>query len=254
MFNPFKSLFGGEEKEEKSSLSDYGIMAVDLHSHLIPGIDDGAKTMEDSLAMLRKFEALGFKKVITTPHIVTGGYNNTPEIITKGRDKVREAIKANGINIDFDAAAEYYADESMLPKIEAKNLLTIGDKYVLIEFSFLSKTNVLNEIIYKLQVAGYKVILAHPERYPYMYSNDLKEYRALRDKNIHLQLNILSLQGKYGKEAKNIAEKLIDAKLISFVATDLHNVRQMDMIGDSLNLKYLEKILNYEKLLNKTLL
>lgn len=229
-------------------------MAVDLHSHLIPGIDDGAKTMEDSLAMLRQFEALGFKKVITTPHIVTGGYNNTPEIITKGRDRVRQAIIENGINIQFEAAAEYYADESMLPKIEEKSLLTIGDNYVLIEFSFMNKINVLGEILYKLQVAGYKVMLAHPERYPYFYSNDLKEYRALRDKNIYLQLNLLSLQGKYGKDARIIAEKLVDAKLISFAGTDLHNIRQMEVIKDSLSLKYVDKLLNYEKLLNKTLL
>lgn len=252
MFNPFKSLFG--TKEEPSSLTSYSIIGIDLHSHLIPGIDDGAKTMDDSLAMLRQFETLGFKKVITTPHIVTGGYDNTPEIITKGRDKVREAIKANGIDIDFHAAAEYYADESMLPKIEKRDILTIGDRYVLIEFSFLSKTSVLAEIMYKLQVAGYKVILAHPERYPYMYSNDLKEYHALRDKNIYLQLNILSLQGKYGKEAQNIAQKMVDANLISFAATDLHNIRQMELVKESLSLKYLEKLLNYEKLLNKTLL
>lgn len=229
-------------------------MAVDMHSHLIPGIDDGSKSMDDSLAMLRRFEALGFKKVITTPHIVTGGYNNTPEIITKGRDKVREAIKENGINIDFHAAAEYYTDESMLPKIEEKSLLTVGDRYVLIEFSFLNKTNVIGEVLYKMQVAGYKIILAHPERYPYMYDKDLKEYRSLRDKNIYLQLNILSLQGKYGKEAKAVAEKLVDANLISFVGTDLHTLKQMELVGESLNLKYLEKILNYEKLLNKTLL
>lgn len=252
MFNLFKSLFGA--KEEPSSLTDYGIIGVDLHSHLIPGIDDGAKTMDQSLAMLRQFEALGFKKVITTPHVVTGGYDNTPEIITRGRDKVREAIVANGINIEFNAAAEYYADESMLPKIEKKELLTIGDNYVLIEFSFLAKTNVLAEVMYKLQAAGYKIILAHPERYAYMYSNDLNEYRALRDKNIYLQLNILSLQGKYGKGAKAMAEKMIDANLISFAATDLHNIGQMEMVKESLNIKYLHKLLNYDKLLNKTLL
>lgn len=210
--------------------------------------------MDDSIAMLRQFEALGYKKVITTPHIVTGGYDNTPEIITKGRDKVRKAIAANGVNLQFDAAAEYYADESMLPKIEKSDILTIGNNYVLIEFSFLAKTRVLSEVMYKLQAAGYKIILAHPERYPYMYGSDLEEYKSLCDKNVFLQLNILSLQGKYGAGAKAFAEKMIDANLISFLATDLHNIRQMEMVKEGLNIKHLNKLIDSGKLLNKTLL
>lgn len=253
MFNLFKSLFGGKG-ESFRPLNDYSDLIVDMHSHLIPGIDDGAKTMDDSIAMLRQFEALGYKKVITTPHIVTGGYDNTPEIITKGRDKVREAIAANGVNLQFDAAAEYYADESMLPKIEKSDILTIGNNYVLIEFSFLAKTRVLSEVMYKLQAAGYKIILAHPERYPYMYGSDLEEYKSLCDKNVFLQLNILSLQGKYGAGAKAFAEKMIDANLISFLATDLHNIRQMEMVKEGLNIKHLNKLIDSGKLLNKTLL
>lgn len=253
MFNLIKSLFGGKGESFKP-LNDYSDLVVDMHSHLIPGIDDGAKTIDDSIAMLRQFEALGYKKVITTPHIVTGGYDNTPDIISKGRDKVREAIAANGINLQFDAAAEYYADESMLPKIEKRDILTIGNNYVLIEFSFLSKTSVLSEVMYKLQAAGYKIILAHPERYPYMYDNYLEEYRSMCDKNIFLQLNILSLQGKYGAGAKTFAEKMIDANLISFLATDLHNIRQMEMVKEGLNIKHLNKLIDSGKLLNKTLL
>lgn len=253
MFDKIKELFG-QKKEEFSSLTDYSLMAVDIHSHLIPGIDDGAKSMDDSLFMLRQYEALGFKKVITSPHVITDSYNNSTETILKGRDNVRAAIVENGINIEFDAAAEYYIDETLYEKIEKHELLTIGDNYVLAELSYMNKSNNSADIIYKMQVAGYKVLLAHPERYPYFYQNDFDEYHKLKDRNVYFQVNIMSLLGKYGKEAKVIAERLIDEKLVNFVGTDLHNARQMESIKACLDLKYLEKILHYEKLLNKTLL
>lgn len=229
-------------------------MAVDIHSHLIPGIDDGVKTMDDSIFLLRQFEALGFKKVITSPHVVSDGYNNTTSIILNGRDRVREAIKANAINLEFDAVAEYYMDETMYEKIEKKDLLTLGTNFVLVEFSYLAKTNNAFDILYKMQVAGYRVLLAHPERYPYFYSNSFDHYKSLKDRNVYFQINIMSLMGRYGKEAKFTAERMIDEKMVNFVGTDLHNARQMESIKDCLNLKYLDKILNYEKLLNKTLL
>jgi len=253
LFDKLKELFG-QKKEESSSLTDYSLMAVDIHSHLIPGIDDGAKTIDDSLFMLRQFESLGFKKVITSPHVVSDGYNNTTEIILKGRDKVRTAIIEQGINIEFDAVAEYYIDETLYEKIEKRDLLTIGDNFVLAELSYMNRSNNSADIIYKMQVAGYRVLLAHPERYPYYYQNDFDEYHKLKDRNVYFQINIMSLMGKYGKDAKVTAERLIDEKLVNFVGTDLHNARQMESIKACLENKYLEKILNDDKLLNKTLL
>ncbi len=254
MFNQLKQFFGGNKQEEPtSSLTDFSLMAVDIHSHLIPGIDDGVKTLEDSISILRKFSELGFKKIITSPHVVSDGYNNTTEIILSGRDKVRTAIKENNIPIEFDAVAEYYLDDSMNEKIEKKDLLTLGNNFVLVELSYLTKTNNIRDLIYKLQVAGYRVILAHPERYPYFYEKDFKEYTELKDRSVYFQINLMSLVGKYGKGAKAVAEKMIDEKMVNFVGTDLHNESSLEVIKLCLKEKYLEKILTYDKLLNKTL-
>lgn len=253
MLKEFFNFFGGE-KEQLSSLTDFSLMQVDLHSHLIPGIDDGVKTLEESLDLLRQFETLGFKKIITTPHVMSDGFNNASEIILKGRDKVREAMKQNDIHIGFDAAAEYYLDETMYEKIEKKDLLTMGDNYVLVELSFFSKSGNLTDLVYKMQVAGYNVILAHPERYPYYYQKNFEGYNSLKDHGIYLQMNIMSLSGRYGNHAKMAAEKLIDENMIDFVGTDLHGMKHMEAIKACLKEKYLEKILTYDKLLNKILL
>ena len=229
-------------------------MAVDIHSHLIPGIDDGVKTMEESISILKDFETLGFKKIITSPHVVSDGYNNTTQTILHGRDKVREAIKQNGIHLEFDAVAEYYLDESMYEKIEKKDLLTISEKkFVLVELSYLAKANNVSDLLYKLQIGGYRVILAHPERYPYYHEKDFEQYNSLKDRSVYFQINLMSLAGKYGKPARAIAEKLIDENMVDFIGTDLHNARHMEAIKAALGEKYLAKILNYPKLLNRTL-
>lgn len=229
-------------------------MAVDIHSHLIPGIDDGVKTLDESIFILRQYEELGFKKVITSPHVVSDGYNNSTQTIIEGRDKVRNAIRENGINLEFDAVAEYYLDESMYEKIEKRDLLTIGDKnFVLVELSYLAKANNVNDLLYKLQVAGYRVILAHPERYPYYYEKDFATYNSLKDRSVYFQINMLSLSGRYGKGARSVAEKLIDENMVDFIGTDLHNARHMELIKECLSERYLSKLLNYPKLLNRTL-
>ena len=243
-----------KKKEIPSNLTDLSSLGIDLHSHLIPGIDDGARTMEDSIHLIRGLRELGFKKIITSPHIMSGGYNNTPDIILSGRDKVREEIKKNNIDVEFDAWAEYYLDETIMPKIEKRNLLTMGDNYILVELSYLMKSHSATTYFYSLISNGYKVILAHPERYPYYHGNNLAEYSILKDHGIYFQLNIASLTGTYGQAARTTAEGLIDANMIDFVASDLHNERHLGYIRDSVKLRYLEKIINYPKLMNKVLL
>jgi tyrosine-protein phosphatase YwqE len=243
-----------KKKEELSNLTDLSALHIDLHSHLIPGIDDGAKTMEDSIDLIRGLSALGFKKIITSPHIMSGGYDNTPEIILNGRDKVRQAIKENNIDVEFDAWAEYYLDETIMPKIENRELLTMGDKYVLVELSYLMKSNNSTSYFYNMITHGYKIILAHPERYPYFHNDSLEDYISLKDQGIFFQLNIASLTGTYGSAARRIGEKLIDENLIDFVATDLHNEKHLNYIRESVKLPYLEKIINYPKLMNKVLI
>lgn len=253
MFDKLKQLFGGE-KELPSTLTDYSGMVVDFHNHVLPGIDDGSKSLEDSLTMLRTFAGLGVKKVVASPHSMAEGYVNSNEKILALRDQVREAITANGIDIQFDAAAEYYCDEAFLQKIEKRDLLTVGKKFVLMELSYLSKQQNVAEVIYKLQVAGYDLILAHPERYPYYHEEDLSSYESLKDRKVYFQINIGSLAGKYGAGAQQAAEMLIDKGMVEFVSSDLHSIGHFDLMRNCLKEKYLEKILTSGKLLNKTLL
>ena len=242
------------KKKEVSSLVDYNALHIDMHSHLIPGIDDGSKNMNDSLLLIKGLQDLGFKKIITTPHIMWGGYNNTPDIILRGRDEVRKALKANSMEIPFEAAAEYYLDETFPEKVKNKSLLTMGDNYVLVELSYLIKSHSATSYFYTMRNAGYKVILAHPERYPYYYEDDLEQYQEIKGQGVFFQLNIASLSGVYGGGAKRMAEKMIDANMIDFISTDLHNTRHLGYINDALKFPYLEKIMNYEGLMNKVLI
>jgi tyrosine-protein phosphatase YwqE len=204
--------------------------------------------------MLENFAALGFKKVIASPHSMADGYINSTEKILAARDVVRTAIAEKGIDIQFDAAAEYYMDELFMEKIEKRDLLTVGKNYVLMELSYLSKPTNTADAIYKLQVAGYNLILAHPERYPYYHEESFAHYKEFKNRGVYFQINLGSLVGKYGAGAKYTAEKMIDENLVDFVGSDLHTLGQFNMLRDCLKQKHLEKILTSDKLRNKTLL
>lgn len=253
MLSKLMNLFSAKDSRHRVRLEDYSLMQTDIHSHLIPGIDDGSPDMETTLQMLREFQTLGFKKIFTSPHVVSDGYNNSTATILAGRDKVRQALKDQNIDIEFDAIAEYYLDDTLTEKIAHKDLLTFGKNYLLVELSYQQKQSGTFDLIYKLQVAGYRVVLAHPERYPYYYENDFATYYNLKDRGVYLQVNIASLSGKYGKGAKYTAERMIDEKMVDFLGSDLHRLTQFENLRDCLQLKHMNKILTYEKLLNKTL-
>ena len=210
MLEKLFNFFNNKQEEQPSLITDYTKMAVDIHSHLIPGIDDGVKTLDESVFILRQFEALGFKKIITSPHVMADGYKNTNEIILQGRDDVRNALKANSIDIEFDATGEYNIDEAMYERIEKRAMLPFGKNFIMVEMPFLAKPAIMGDIMYKLQTSGYNVILAHPERYSYFHENDFNTYYSLKDRNLFFQINIGSISGIYGKAAKFTAEKMID--------------------------------------------
>ena len=231
---------------------DLGQLRVDLHSHLIPGIDDGAKTMDDSLEMIRGFKALGYQKVITTPHVMSDFYRNSPEIIIAGKKEVKKALAAENIEMEFEAAAEYYLDESYTAKIEKGELLTFGDNYVLFELPYLAEPPNLATAIFEMQTNGYKPILAHPERYGFWYNN-FDNYQEMVDKGVYLQLNMLSLIGHYSPIAQKIAERLIDENMISFLGSDCHNSSHLDLIDVARTRPYLHQLIESGKLLNATL-
>ena len=247
--NFFSNLFSSTPKPGLANLS---VLKTDIHSHLIPGIDDGAQTMEDTLALVAELRQLGYQKVITTPHVMSDYYKNTPEIILDGLEKVRKAVIEAGIEIEIEAAAEYYLDYNFEIKIAQKQLLTFGKNHVLFELPFLSPPESLNKVIFELQTNGYKPVLAHPERYSFWYK-DFEKFTELKEKGVLFQMNINSLTGHYSVDTKKMAERMVDENMIDLLGTDCHNLNHIRLLQNCLTEKYLHKILQKEDLLNKKL-
>lgn len=230
------------KKEEILPPFDLSTFKVDMHSHLIPGIDDGSKSMDETIAMLAKFESLGYQKLITTPHIMSDYYRNTPEIILSGLDDVRNTASKLNLKIQIDAAAEYYFDETLLERLKNKEkLLTFGDNYVLFEFSFHTEPNQIDKLFFELLTNGYKPVLAHFERYAFLFGalNKAKEWR---EKGVNLQMNFNSLGGHYGPEVQKQAEALVDNKLVDFVATDCHRMDHLLILQETSKKPYFHKL------------
>jgi tyrosine-protein phosphatase YwqE len=219
-----------KRRPEEIEALDLSWLEVDMHSHLIPGIDDGSKTMEESLQLIKRLADFGLRKIITTPHVMSEYYRNTPEIIHMGLEDLRKAVKAEGISTEIEAAAEYYMDEILLEKIKAgEELLTFGDNYILVETGFINKPQMLLETIFQLEMAGYKPILAHPERYQYLIA-DKGLLEDLIDRKILFQVNLLSLTGFYSKQVRDFGDMLVERDLVRFFGTDCHNSRYLDML------------------------
>jgi tyrosine-protein phosphatase YwqE len=244
-------LFGSKTSSNLAPI-DLSLFGTDLHSHIIPGIDDGARDIDSSIAMLAKFESLGFSKVITTPHIMSDLYRNTSEIILSGLDSVKEVSAKLNLNIEIEAAAEYYFDESFLDRLKKKEkLLTFGDNYVLFEFSFHSEPQQVEKLFFELLSQGYKPVLAHFERYLFLNGNIDRAYKW-REEGINIQLNLNSITGHYGPQALEQAEKLVDSGQLDFVGSDCHRMENLMLLESKLNLPYFHKLVNLD-LKNKTL-
>ncbi len=244
----FGKLFG--KKVPELEPVDLSILKVDVHSHFIPGIDDGAATIEDSIELVAGMKSLGYSKVITTPHVMSDYYRNTPEIILSGLEKVREALKVHGIDMEIEAAAEYNVDADFEPKIDKKELLTFGDNYVLFELPFMQEPPMLNDVIWKLQTTGYKPVLAHVERYGFWHNN-WDKIEEIKNRGVYLQLNIGSLTGAYGPEVKSIAEKMVDEGMVDLVGSDCHHSRHISMIKEARKLPHVHKVVEFPNLINK---
>jgi len=218
------SFFFRKKKKEKGPA-----LKVDLHSHLIPGIDDGSKSMEESLNLLRGMEALGFEKVITTPHIMVDVYRNTPKIIQDGLHALREKAKSQGIEVEIEVAAEYYLDEGFYNHLHSTDVMSIQGKYILFETSYVSKPLQLEEMIFEIGAAGYTPLMAHPERYRYI-KDPLKEYNRLKELGVMFQVNLNSFGGHYGKDAKKKADFLSSEGMIDFLGSDVHHKKQVETL------------------------
>ncbi|WP_114782232.1 tyrosine-protein phosphatase [Botryobacter ruber] len=238
MIKFFKGLFGGSVPE--ASLASLG---VDMHSHILPGLDDGSENVEQSLELVREMQELGYRKLIMTPHVMSDFYKNTPEGIRERLALLQQAVTDAGIEMELGCAAEHYLDEGLLDKLEAKQeLLTFGDNYLLFETSFLNEPLNLRQAIFQMRSMGYKPVLAHPERYTY-FQGKLKEMVSLRELGVLFQVNLNSLSGYYSEGAKHVAEQLIDGGMVEFLGSDAHNLKHTGALRRVLTSKYLHKAL-----------
>ena len=215
-------------------------VSLDLHSHLIPGIDDGARTLADSLEMIRQMAAQGFTHLVTTPHIMWDSYKNTPEIIRQGLDEVREACLEAGLDIRLDAAAEYFIDEHFLELLHGRGeLLTLPGNRLLVELPYTTPLMNTTETLFSIIAYGYRPVLAHPERYTYFHAGP-EVYHRLKEQGCELQLNALSLTGQYGSGVQKMARWLLKQQLVTFVGSDAHDLRHVKALEKAMALKQLK--------------
>ena len=209
---------------------------IDIHSHLLPGIDDGAKNFDDTLGLTKALIELGITEIITTPHIIQHVWENTSQGILSKKDETVLSLENRNVTIPFKAAAEYLMDDQFVKLFQSNELLTLKDNYVLVEMSYINAPIQLYSILFDLQVAGYIPVLAHPERYLF-YHNNFSEYNKLKKAGCLFQLNMLSVVGYYGSEITKITEQLLQKGMYDYIGSDVHHDKHIDAFNLKIKLK-----------------
>jgi protein-tyrosine phosphatase len=221
--------FFSKKKLQKAKKISYDIasyMEVDIHSHLLPGIDDGAQDITHSLKLLSGLKEKGIRRVVTSPHVMADIHKNTPQTIHTAYQTLLPHLAPSGINIPFSYGAEYMLDEQFLDKLNNQEILPLFDNYILVETPFLFKPLNIEEDLFQIQAAGFIPILAHPERYVYMFGEQ-ELYFKMKSLGCLLQMNILSATGYYGKMEKDAAKFLLKNNLYTYFGTDMHHDRHL---------------------------
>ena len=240
-------LFNWFNKDKEVDLS---VLHTDIHSHLIPGIDDGSPDMETSLSLLKELESLGYKKIITTPHVKTEFFQNDVNLLDEQCERLKRAAKFEGIKLEIEVGAEHLLDEGISERLKNGLFKTFAQNHLLVEIPFIAPPFGLDNYLFELQLAGYKLILAHPERYLYWF-NDFKQFARLKDSGILFQLNIMSLSQYFGKEVCLLAKKLIDNNMIELLGTDTHAIRHIEATRKACSNPILKKLIESGKIINK---
>ena len=216
---------------------------IDFHSHILPQIDDGSVSFEETINMLKEAKQTGFTKIISTSHYLEGYYESDES----SRNELLQQIKEKNIGIDLYLGSEVYISENMIEFLETKKASTINNsRYVLFELPMGSKTILTKEIIYRLIENNYLPIIAHPERYSYVQDNP--EYvEELLEMGAMFQSNFGSIIGLYGKKAEKTVKKLLREDLIQFLGSDVHHEEHIYKYMPKI-LKKLKKIISSEKL------
>ena len=227
------------------------ITSTDLHSHILPGIDDGVQNIEESIEIIKLMKRIGYKKMIATPHIMYDAYGNTKTSILKSLENFTKLLKKHGVEMHIEAAAEYYLDEGFLKLLDKKEVLTVGESYLLFETSYVQKPSNLEKAIFMIEASGFIPLLAHPERYRYIKTPSY--YKHLKSLGVYFQVNLNSFCGAYGKHAQKMAKYLAREKMIDFIGSDIHGIKHAELLQRCCKKKDVTKLLRYNTLLNDTL-
>lgn len=227
-------------------------LGVDIHSHLIPEVDDGVKTLEQSIEIILAFKALGYTKLVTTPHISEAHYPNTAQTLREGFGLVKKELKAKSIKMEMELGAEYMADPSFLQLLKEDGPLLSWGGFVLIETPFTNFPLLFDEIIFELMAKGLTPVLAHPERYEYWFG-DVLRMKKMRERGVRMQITASSLAGYYGVAQKKMAKAFLKESLVDFIGSDMHRYDQLVYLKKGLSSRYLRN-LDAMKLLNHSLL
>ena len=227
LFQPKKQFFGAEPKMG-SEIANH--LLVDMHAHWLPGVDDGAQTVEEGLMLIKGLAELGYRKLVATPHIMNDFYGNHPEKLIDAFSQFLKPVLLAGINIDLGLAAEYMLDDGFITQLENGPLLTLKWRYVLVEMDMFQPFPALKEVLFELSLKGYTPILAHPERYQYFH-HDFAKYEELKDLGCLFQLNMLAPSGFYGKQEAITATKLLKKGWYELMGSDIHKLFQLDLMN-----------------------
>ena len=230
-------------KKNTDSLYDFSYLVQDIHSHLLPGIDDGSPDVETSVELVRALSLAGINHLICTPHVISDLYRNTPETINAALEILKKACRQNGLHTNITAAAEYMLDDHFMELLRRKKpLLTLTKNYLLTELSYATPPFNLEQITFEININGYQPLMAHPERYFYYHKN-YDAYFRLKELGFLLQVNLLSLVGYYGKAAAKAANFIFKNNLVDFVGTDLHHFNHLKALTDDHSRAIFHKIL-----------
>ena len=231
----------------------FAALGTDMHCHLVPKVDDGSKCMEESIDCLNTLKAVGYNKVIITPHFQYPRFPNDEDDITRRYNELKAEAKKAGVEIEMiGVGGEYRIDSGFNKRLENPRFLMVGGKYVLVEFSLHQQMMGCDEMIFDMQMKGYEVILAHPERYPYLNLQGTR-MEQLKNQGVYFQINVLSLGGFYGDEAKHKAYDMLEAGWVEFMGTDTHNTMYAQALTELSRDRKVEKVLEKYEFMNKTL-
>lgn len=237
-------------RTRRSGYTDFSSIEVDMHSHLVPGVDDGAKDLADSITIISGLKELGFSHLITTPHTLQDIHPNTIDTLQKGHSLLDNHLP-DGMKVNL--SSEYYLDEQFQDQMNGNGLMPMPGNRILVEFSQISRPQNLEEAIFEIGIKGFQIILAHPERYLFFHRN-FNYFNRLKDMGVELQLNAMSLTNHYGENIRKIAEKLVEKDMIDFIGTDIHHLKHIEVLKSVPGTKHFAMLVDSGLLKNRELL